>query len=319
MPAKNTPAYLFLGEEDFLKEEELNKLKRKFLTESTRELNYNVFYAKEKNFNVREMLDTLNTMPFLSKKRLVVLKDAESLLASARESTLFYLQNPRESTVFIVESSLAAIKGEFLLKAAGLAQLSYFRRLTDSGMNSWLVKKAGLAGKKINADAINEIKESLPNDLRVFSSSMDNIILYVGKRAVITKADVEKIIGVNPSHTAFDLMDAIEKKNSAKALRIFSALRNDKKRETELLGLLSWNVRMLLRVKELTGVKNRLEIRRDLGLSPRRFEQIAVHAERLKKKEILVLLKEILSADLDIKSGVSPSDVMERLIVKICT
>jgi len=318
MPAKFFPAYLFLGEEDFLKEEEINKLKSEFLAGSTQALNYGVFYSKEKNFNIREMLDALNTAPFLSKKRLVILKDADSLPAHAKGSVISYLENQRESTVFVIESPSPVIKGEFLLKASRLAQLCYFRRLTDSSLNPWFVKKAGLAGKEITSDAVNEIKESLPNDLRVFSSSIDNIILYVGKRPVVTKADVEKVIGMNPSHTASDLMETIEKKDAARALRIFSTLKKDKKKETELLGLLAWNARMLLRVKELIKIKNKTEMRQDLGLSPRRFDQVAGHAAKFKTRDISVLLKEILEADLDIKSGVSPRDVMERLIIKMC-
>jgi DNA polymerase III delta subunit len=113
-------------------------------------------------------------------------------------------------------------------------------------------------------------------------------------------------------------MDAIERKDAARALRVFLNLKKDKKKETELLGLLAWNARMLLRIKELIKVKNRMEIRRDLGLSQGRFDQIAAHAAKFKKADIAVLLKEILSADLDIKSGVRPRDVIERLIIKMC-
>ena len=94
MPTKIFPAYLFLGEEDFLKEDAVEKLISRYLNSQTKDLNYNVYYAKDKNFNVKEMLDTLNTEPFLSKKRLVVLHHADSLSASDKESVLFYLQNP---------------------------------------------------------------------------------------------------------------------------------------------------------------------------------------------------------------------------------
>ena len=45
MPTKELTSYLFLGEEDFLKEAELEKLKSRFLENTTRDLNYNVFYA----------------------------------------------------------------------------------------------------------------------------------------------------------------------------------------------------------------------------------------------------------------------------------
>ncbi|MDP8230635.1 MAG: DNA polymerase III subunit delta [Candidatus Gorgyraea atricola] len=318
MPTKIFPAYLFLGEEGFLKQEAIEKLKSTLLDKNTQDLNYNTFYAKDKNFNVSQMLDDLDTMPFLSKRRLVILKEADSVTVSAKTSILSYLESPRESSVFVIESDLPAIKGDFLLKASKAAHLIYHRKLTDSSINTWLVKRAGLAGKKISTEAIDAIKENLPNDLRVISSNMDNIILYVGKRPLIKKQDIENIVGVSPSHTAFDLIDAIGEKDAKRALRIFSTLKRDKKRETELLGLLAWNARMLLRIKELFRIKNNMEMRQDLDLSPRVFERILRHASMLKKKEILALLDEILRSDLAIKTGTSPGAVIERLIVRMC-
>lgn len=319
MPTKNLTSYLFLGEENFLKDEAIEKLKSGYLTSQTKDLNYSVFYAGEKDFDVRQMLDNLNTAPFLSKKRVVVLKDAHLLPASQKDSVLSYLRNPRESSIFIIESASPAIKGEFLLEASKLAHLVYYRRLTDSGLNAWLAKKAGSSGKKISKEATEAIKESLPNDLSILSSNIDNIVLYTGKRPLITKEDVERLIGGNPSRTAFDLIDSISKKDARKSLYIFSSLKKDKKREVGLLGLLAWNARMLLRVKELAKIKNKIEMRRDLGLNPRRFDQIVQSASGFRKAEILTLLKEILKADLDIKTGMPPTTVIERLIVRLCS
>jgi DNA polymerase-3 subunit delta len=319
MPTKTFPAYLFLGEEDFLKEQSIEKLKSIFLSRDTIDLNYSVFYAKDKNFNFKEMSDNLNTSPFLSKKRLIVLRDADSLPTSFKQSTISYLRNPKESSVFVIESAEPAIKGEFLLEASRLAHLVYHRRLRDSDINVWLIKKASSSGKKILPEAINAIKESLPNDLRILSSAMDNIILYVGRRVLITKQDVEKVIGLNPLHTSFDLIDSIEKRDVRRALCIFFFLRNDRKKETELIGLLAWNARMLLRIKELLKIKNKIDIRRDVGLHFTAFEHISRYASGFKKSDILKLLDEILKADLQIKTGASSTLVIEQLIIKMCT
>ncbi|MEE8317384.1 MAG: DNA polymerase III subunit delta [Candidatus Omnitrophota bacterium] len=319
MPTKNFPAYLFLGEEDFLKEEAVEKLKSGFLDPKTSDLNYSIFYGREKNFELSQMLDSLNTLPFLSKRRLCVLKDADSLHADGKRSILFYLRNPKQSSIFVIESPSPVIKGEFLLEVSRSAHLVYHRRLRDPAIDTWLIKKAGLSGKKISKEAIGTIKESLPNHLRVLFSNMDNVILYVGKRSLIARQDVEKVIGVSPSHTTFDLINSLEKKDAKKALRIFSSLKRDRKKETELLGLMAWNARMILRVKELLKIKDRREMQRDLGLSPRSFEQIVRHASGFRTDQISGLLNEILKADLDIKTGTSPRAVIEGLILRICS
>ena len=318
MPTKIFPAYIFLGEEDFLKEEALEKLKSAFLDSQSKDLNYSVFYGREKDFNFKEMMDNLNTLPFLSKKRLVVLKDADSVAASFKKSILSYLEKPRPSSVFVIESPLPSIKGQFLLEASKRAHLAYYRRLTDSSINTWLVQKASSSGKKIAPDAIKAIKESLSGDLKTLSSNMDMIILYIGKRALITKQDVENVVGFSPFCTAFDLIGAIIRKDARKALEVFSFLKKDKKREIELLGLLAWNARMLLRIKEFLEIKGQLEMRKDLGLSPRMFDKVLQNAARFKKTQVLFLLDELIKADVGIKTGEGSALVMERLIAKMC-
>jgi DNA polymerase III delta subunit len=192
MPTKELTSYLFLGEEDFLKEAELAKLKSRFLENSVRDLNYSVFYAKEKDFRLKEMLDILNTAPFISPKRFVILKDADSLAEKDKESVLFYLKNPVETSVFIVDSRSAKIKEGFILEASKLSKLVKAGRLMDAEINIWIAKQARAAGKKISAEAVNLIKENLPNDLHVLNSSISNLVLYTGKRQDITKQDVER-------------------------------------------------------------------------------------------------------------------------------
>jgi len=320
MPTKELTSYLFLGEEDFLKEAELAKLKSKFLENTVRDLNYNVFYAKEKDFKLKEMLDILNTAPFMSPKRFVILKDSDSLPEDGKESVLFYLKNPRDSSIFVIDSKSAKIKEGFILEASKLAKLVRVARLTDAEISTWISKQARMAGKKISADAAKLMKENLPNDLHVLYSCIGNLILYAGKRPDITKQDVEKVIYVAPLKTSFDLLDAIEKKDVKLALNIFTSIQKYKKRETEyLLGLLSWQFRMLLRVKGLLRIRNRFEIQKELNLYNTKFDQMARYATRFKRQEIIKLLEEILKADNDIKTGeVLPRFALEKLILKMC-
>lgn len=321
MPPKELTSYLFLGEENFLKEIELEKLKSKFLENATRELNYCVFYAKEKDFKLKNMLDILNTSPFMSPKRFVILKDADSLSDSDKESLLFYLKNPKDSSIFVIDSKSTKIKEGFILEVSKLAKLIRSARLMDTEINSWILKQARARGKKITVDAVNMIKDNLPNDLHALYSAIDNLALYAGKRPDITKQDVEKVIYVAPLKTSFDLLDAIEKKDVKLAMNIFTSIQKYRKRETELLlGLLAWQFRMLLRVKELLRIRSRFEIQKELNLYNTKFDQMARYAVKFKKEEIVKLLEDILNSDADIKTGeILPRFALERLIVKMCS
>ncbi len=322
MPTRDLTSYLFLGEEDFLKEMELGKLKARFLENATKDLNYSVFYAKDKDFKAKGLLDLLNTAPFMSPRRFVILKDTDSLPESDKASVLFYLQNPRDTSIFVMDSKANKIREGFILEASKLARLVRTAKLTDSELASWISKKARVSGKRISVDAINLIKENLPNDLYVLSSAMDNLILYTGTRPDIKRQDVEKVIYVAPMKTSFDLLDAIEKKDAKRAMNIFAGIQRYKKKDTELLlGLLSWQFRMLLRVKELLRIKNnRMEIQKELNLFNTKFDQMIRYATKFKRQEIIRLLGEILKADSDIKTGDAlPKFSLERLIIEMCS
>ncbi len=319
MPASILPAYLFLGEERFLKDEAIQKLKSRILTKDSFDLNYGVFYPKEKDFDVKEFLDCLNTAPFISKKRLVVLRDADSLSSQQKEVVINYLKNPGESSVLVVESPATSIKNAFLLDVSRMARPVYFRRLTDSRLENWISERAGTCGKKIDPDALKTLKDNLPNDLRAISENMDNLLIYTGKRTVISRQDVEKLVGVSSSHKAFDLINAVEARDTGVALRVFSSLTRDRKKETELLGLLAWNIRMILRVKGLSRTRNRTEIRKELGLNPRTFNNISSYASNFKSSRLLMLWKEIVKSDSEIKKGGHAAFILERLIVRMCS
>lgn len=319
MPTAQPSNYLILGDEDFLKEEALKEITSKFLEPATKDLNYSVFHAKDKDFDIKEMLDVLNTAPFIARQRIVVLKDADMLHQAGKDSVILYLKNPSAGSVFIIESGATRIKDEFLLEASRLAHLITKRRLTDAEIDVWLAKRSRAENKRLQKDAIGVIKENLPHDLSIISSYVDSLMLYTGKRPAITRNDAEKIIGVISLDTGFDILNAIEKKDAKKALRIYAQMCKRKKKETEFLGLLGWQLRILLRVKELAKIKNKFEIGKELGLYSSRLEQVFGLASRFTRNQIRVLLKEALRADTDIKTGSpDPQLVVERLILKMC-
>ncbi|NQT07106.1 MAG: hypothetical protein HQ575_06155, partial [Candidatus Omnitrophica bacterium] len=68
-------AYLFYGEEDFLKKEASEKIISSCLNSETRKLNYDVYSAKD---NYADILTSLKSLPFLSDKRVILVRDVET-------------------------------------------------------------------------------------------------------------------------------------------------------------------------------------------------------------------------------------------------
>ncbi len=61
------PAYLFYGNENYLKEDISKKLRNRLIEPAYRELNYKVFYGDKLSIN--EVINDLETLPMISKHK----------------------------------------------------------------------------------------------------------------------------------------------------------------------------------------------------------------------------------------------------------
>lgn len=65
--------YIFFGKERFLIQWAIETLKKKYVDESFESLNYNLIQSGEIQGNI--IINTCETLPFMSKKRMVILDD----------------------------------------------------------------------------------------------------------------------------------------------------------------------------------------------------------------------------------------------------
>ncbi len=109
------------------------------------------------------------------------------------------------------------------------------------------------------------------------------------------------------NYNVFRLTDALAKKNKKKALEaLYIALDNGEK-PTELLGLLAWQIRNLLRFKSNPDKSS------DLKLHPFVLEKIRESARFFSIDELNAILSKIIDLDLAFKT----SDLNEKTALSL--
>lgn len=311
--------YLLLGDEDFLKEEEIARIKDKYLKKETFHLNYNVFYAKDKELDIKVVLDTLNTLPFLSEKRVILIRDVDELNQFQKELLISYLESPQRFSCLILDSKVSKIQNGFLLEVSKHSKVIYCRSLRDEELDSWIFKRARSFGKRLTTEAISVIKDNLSSNLMVISRLLENLNLYTGSRQQITKEDVERLAGRGVGNTTFELVDAIGSKDKSLAFQILSNLLKERKKETEILGFIAWHLKRMEKFKHLINFRDRYAICKELNLNYRNFEKLSQQAKNFTTKQIRNLYNRLLDIDVAIKTGgtSSPSFLLEKLIVEL--
>ena len=86
--------YLIVGDDEYVRDREIKKLKKDFLSGDDQGFNFSTHFSSD----FPSLMNTLSTMPLLSDKRMVLLKEPEKLPEGSLESLISYLMNPLDTT-----------------------------------------------------------------------------------------------------------------------------------------------------------------------------------------------------------------------------
>lgn len=309
--------YLFIGSERYLKEKAIYDLRSSLLDKSCGELDYKVLHGIDTSAD--EILSAASTVPFFSSKRLIVVKDFEKL---SKEDTLrlaSYIKNPNQYTCLVIDS-----KDDAFLKhdpsLARYVKVLKFSDPADTEASSWISKFVSSRGKDIDEEAIEIIKELKGRDLLNLSQELEKLITYTGSRRKITAPDVENLVGRSAMASAFDIAHAAAEMDTSRAISIVYELVSAGKKPYEIIGLLAWHFRTLLKIKTLLQAgRTEYSIAQELRLSRKNADAFLTQSALYSHKDIGSRLEVLLEADLGIKRArYSPSLVLEFAVIKLC-
>ena len=317
MVTQRQSIFLFIGDDKYLKEEALKDLIVTLPGKSPRGPDQTTFYGGE--FDTEEVLSQLNTVPLLSDRRLVIIKDIEKASDEFRTSLINYIKKPSKSVYLVLDA-----KDDSVLKdygdAIGQISIRRFNLLSGELLTSWIMSYVERSGKTIDRDAIAIFKELEGNNLSYLSRELDKLITFAGDRPEIGPDDVEGLMGRSLIMSALDITGAIGRQDVDGAIKISSGLIAGGRKEYEIIGILSWYLKRMLKAVILRqkgqsdyAIASILRISRKF--QNEFFRQLAGFDQKKIKSNIELLLK----ADLDIKrSKFDPCTVLELALVRLC-
>lgn len=314
--------FAYLGKENLLKEETLEILKSRLLAVDKADLNHAFFYPDQ--LEPQAFQNAVRTQPFLSSKRLVVIRDIEQLQQSTKDSIISYIKNPSQSTVLVLTSDLgiksAASERDALFKAIlKYARVYTFEPLEGVKLNNYLIDKVSSHKKKMAEEAVRLLIEKLGNDLRALGKAIEELAAYVGVRQKIEKADVEVLIGKSLGETVFTLTKAICHRQVAKSLSILSSLLKESVSPENIIGAVGAEIRHIMKVKYLmVQGMNGWQIQGELKLNQNAVVEAMNAARDMKLSDIRKCFGHLVRADRDCKNReLDKRVILESLVVRL--
>jgi DNA polymerase III subunit delta len=316
--AKPRPIYVLHGDEHFLKRRVLAVLKSLVL--GPEEGGFGLSSREGDKANWAEIHDELETLPFLSPRRLVVIDRAEPFVTRERARLEKYFAEPSKTGVLVldVQSWPATTK---LAKALPEPATLVCKAPSSQKLPEWCAEWcAAQHGKPLSAPAARLLVDLVGTDMGLLDQEMAKLAIYIGGNSRIDTADVDQLVGQSRAENTWKIFDLIGAGQIGEALTLLERLLDQGEEPLRLLGAFSMQLRRLAQAARLHGQGESLPAALErAGVPPfgrRNAEQQVRHLGRRRLDQVYDWL---LETDLGLKgsSQLPPRTLLERLVVQL--
>ena len=314
------PVYLFYGNENYLKEDISKKLRNRLIDSAYRELNYNVFYGEKLPIN--EVINDLETLPMVSKHKLLVIKEAEKINKNDETKLIDYfnrlsLKNNFSTLIIIYKESRPNKELITAIKRAGIAV--NFSITDKAKLALWIKSKFRQSNKKITQEALFYLQSIVGSDLGRLFSEVEKIDIYAKDQKIIEKEDVMITIGGSEAVNIFKVLDSLGDKDIKNAIDGLVKLNQGNLHHLSIFAMIHRQIKLILQAKLLlTKGFNFKEVEKKLKLPYFVVEKIVKQSKKYTFKEICKSYELLNIADLEFKdSQKEPKIILEELVMNI--
>ena len=250
---------------------------------------------------VVRVLEALNTPPFLVERRVVVVRDAQSLLADEAGQLVSWLADPAPGIVLVL--GVVGTKANKLVKASSeVVEVNVSSRAQDRV--AYVESKLGEYRVSVEHQTALEIAERVGDDVARVDSLARTLQSIYGT-APLTFAHVAPYLGDAGDVPEWDLTDAIDSGNTAAAIKVARRMLESKGRAgLQIVNMLQRHYLRMARL-EGSGVRGDDEAATLLGINRFPAGKSLRMAQRLGSQRISAAVHLIANADLDLKGGVN--------------
>ncbi|MBR6934916.1 MAG: DNA polymerase III subunit delta [Clostridia bacterium] len=294
------PAYLLFGDETYLKELYLGRLKKALADDENNIITFSG------DTDVPRLEEEIGGISLFGDRKLIIVRDCEWFKKAGDVSFLEGLEGTGTSVVFSensVDRRSAAFKA--FLKHGIVFECS---AAEETDIKKLLAAEAKNAGRILTPDAAALMIGGLGTDITSLLNELEKLILTVPEGGRIEEKHVRKVCSLSPAARIFDLTDAVTRGDTGSALKLLHALTDGQERDRGsalgVLAMLFRNWENILKVKLLLAEGfSESEIQKITVQKPYPVKKQCEQSRKLSFDELRKKLRYLMDLDQAIKSG----------------
>jgi DNA polymerase III subunit delta len=202
---------------------------------------------------VAGIVDAVRTLPMMAPRRVVVVMQAEALLAPKRESEAAtramdqleaLLKRPEPTATLVLVATTIDKRSrifKLLLRQATIVECGALENFADA--ERWVQTRVASAGAAIGPAAARLVAQRAGVDVKRLRADVERLLLYALGQKQITLEDVRAVTGPAALQDDWAMSNAIEAGQTGEALRQLALILDAGAPAEKVLGQLGWVVR----------------------------------------------------------------------------
>ena len=316
--------YFLFGNDEFAITRKLKEFESDFTDPTSADMNTTRLEAR--SMSEDDLNNAVNAMPFLAKRRLVLLQNPSTKYnnPNARKKFLEFLEKAPETTRLVMFEYVEPKEAEkhWLVKWAEknnkLMQAKAFMLPRLKDMAGWMINETKNQGGKLDPRAAEMLKDMVGVDTRQAGMEIAKLLAYVNWERPVMAQDVEAVCIVTSQQSVFDFVDALANGNGKSAQHLLHRLLESED-EFALWGMVIRQFRLLIQAREiLDGRGNQNDVARALGVHPFVAEKTTQQAARFSIESLEYVYRKLLAIDEGVKTSQITLDLaLDTLVVEL--
>ena len=298
-------------------------------------VDFNLDIIDGKESTLDQIISTIETLPFMDDKKVVILRDFELLKGKKKNFTdddenyfTEYIENIPDTTILVLVVYGDIDKRKSLVKKISKNGVVFnCDKLSDMDLFKWVKKKFEINNVVIdNAQIMYFIEQEGYRDknsektLSDLENEINKISSFVGKENKVTNDIIDQLSQKKVENDIFKLIDYIGQKNSSDAMKILSDMLYEGESVFGIFSMIARQFKVIMQVRQLQlqGHSSK-SIADRLKLHPFVVGKALKQTKNFSDEVIIDILNSILESDFKIKNGlVRDTLAIEILISKYC-
>ncbi|MBL7209305.1 MAG: DNA polymerase III subunit delta [Dehalococcoidia bacterium] len=328
--------YILYGKDDFRCREALEEIKKGLGDPEMLAVNTSSLHSEQ--LNLSQLRDVCSAVPFLCPARLVIV---QGLLARfepkpgvQRRATRSpagsnselqewqalgdYIEQMAPTTVLVLLDGEITGNNRLLRSLSPLANVKAFPQLRDNELDNWIRKRVSQGGGTISREAVSLLAQLIGGDLWTMSTEIDKLLAY--GLGGVTEDSVRQLTSYAREANVFALVDAILEGRPKVAQQLLHQMLQEGAAPSYLLVMITRQLRLIVRARELNQGLSRSEMRKRLGVtSDYSLDKALKQAKTYTLERVKSAYHGLLEADIAIKTGKYDGDLaLGLLVIELC-